>query len=146
MKSSTNPLIGVWKLVSFHIKRKNGHTHFPFGKNPIGQFIFTENNLFSTQFSQLGRMPIKSGDIMDASHEEMAASFRGYISYFGRYDFNPSSNELLLHLDGSLFPNWENDTLKRKAVLKGDKMEIKTEDVTYGGEQIIGVVNWQKVN
>lgn len=43
-------------------------------------------------------------------------------------------------------PNWENDTLKRKAVLKGDKMEIKTEDVTYGGEQIIGVIGWQKVN
>lgn len=144
-KKSTNPLAGVWKLISFEVRRKNGQAHYPFGGNATGQLNFTENGRVSVNISQSGRIAVKSGDIMDASHEEMASSFRGYISYFGHYEFDEKNNKLLFHIEGSLFPNWIGDTLRRNVNIKGSRLELCTEPTLYGSEEVIGVVNWEKI-
>ena len=144
-KKSTNPLTGAWKLVSFEIQRTNGQTHFPFGGNATGQLILTETGIVSASLSQSGRINIKTDDIMDASHEEMASNFRGYISYFGRYDFDENNSEVLFHVEGSLFPNWIGDTLKRSVKLDGNRLVLITEPTKYGSEEVTGVVTWEKV-
>ena len=144
-KKTTNPLVGAWKAVSFEVHRKNGLSQAPFGKNIRGLIIFTENGRVTVNLSQSGRMEVKTGDIMDASHEEMASNFRGYISYFGKYNFDPQTNELLMHVEGSLFPNWIGDTLKRKVKLFENKLELTTVPTLYGSEEIVGKVIWEKI-
>lgn len=144
--NQNNPLVGTWKLESFQVQRKNGQIHHPFGKNPIGQFIYMENGRFSTQMSQPGRIPVKSGDIMDASHEEMGSNFRGFISYFGYYDYDAKKKEVLHHVEASLFPNWDGDVLKRKVKIRGKRLELITEPTLYGNEKITGVVVWKKID
>ena len=144
-KKLTNPLVGVWKLVSFEVRRNNGQAHYPFGGNATGQLIYTANGKVSANISQSGRLEVKSGDIMDASHEEMAASFRGYISYFGHYEFDEKNNKVLHHIEGSLFPNWIGDTLRRNVNMKSSRLELSTEPTMYGSEEVIGVVLWEKI-
>jgi hypothetical protein len=144
-KTTKNPLAGAWKLVSFEVRRKNGQTHYPFGGNASGQLIYTENGHVTANLSQNGRMEVKTGDIMDASHEEMAASFRGYISYFGQYEFDEKNSVVLHHVEGSLFPNWIGDTLKRNVKFIGDRIELSTEPLKYGSEEVTGVVVWEKI-
>ena len=142
---TNNPIAGVWKLLSFEVRRKNGQSHYPFGGNATGQLIFSENGNVSANLSQSGRIEVKSNDIMDASHEEMTSSFRGYISYFGRYEFDEKKGEVLLHVEGSLFPNWIGDTLKRKVKMEGSRLELSTEPTKYGSEEVIGIVTWEKI-
>jgi hypothetical protein len=146
MKEETNPLIGTWKAKSFVVKRKNQTLHYPFGDNPGGQLVYTKEGRFSTQLRQRGRIPVKSGDIMDASHEEMAANFRGFISYYGTFDFDPKNMVVLHHVKGSLFPNWENDSLKRNVRLEGNQLELTTEPTFYGSEDIVASVVWERID
>lgn len=141
---SKNPLIGAWKTEVFEVRRTNGETLKPFGDHPGGQMIYTEDGRFSAQIAQAGRMQIKSGDMMDSSHEELASNYRGFISYFGTYDYDAISKTVLHHVEGSLFPNWENDTLKRFVKASKDRIELTTEPTFYGGEEIVGVVVWKK--
>jgi hypothetical protein len=82
---------------------------------------------------------------MDASHEEMAMSFRGFISYYGTFEFNPEKMEVLHNVKGSLFPNWENDSFKRKVRLDGNQMELTTEPTFYGSEEVIASVVWERI-
>ncbi|MEJ2593606.1 MAG: lipocalin-like domain-containing protein [bacterium] len=145
-KKEQNPLVGSWDLVSFEIHRKNGKTHLPFGKNARGLLIFTASGRVTANLSQNGRMEIKSGDMMDATHEEMATSFRGYISYFGTYEYFANSQTVMHHVTGSLFPNWIGDTLKRNVKLDGNRLELITEPTLYGSEEITAVVVWEKIS
>ena len=145
MKEEKNALTGTWKAKSFVVKRQNQAIPHPFGENPGGQLIYTANGRFSTQLRQRGRLPVRSGDIMDASHEEMTSGFRGFISYYGTYDFDPDKMIVLHHVKGSLFPNWENDSLKRIVKLEGNTLELTTEPTFYGGEDIVATVVWERI-
>jgi hypothetical protein len=140
-----NPLVGTWKTVSFEIKRSNGEIHKPFGDHPDGQMVYTDNDRFSAQLAQPGRLQIKSGDMMDTSHEELTSNYRGFISYYGHYTYDAKSNTVLHHIEGSLFPNWENDTLKRFVKATKDKIELTTEPTFYGGEEIVASVTWKRI-
>ena len=144
-KKTTNPLVGAWRLVSFEIRRENGMVHHPFGKNARGLLIFTDTGRVSANLSQNGRLEIKTGDMMDASHEEMASNFRGYISYFGRYEYDAKTGTVLHHVKGALFPNWIGDTLKRYVKLEGERLELTTEPTLYGSEGVQGVVAWERI-
>ncbi len=145
MNKEKSPLIGTWKAKSFVVKRKNYSVIHPFGEHPGGQLVYTGEGRFSVQLRQRGRIAVRSGDIMDASHEEMASNFRGFISYYGTFVFNPKKMEVLHKVKGSLFPNWENDSLKRIVRLEGDQMELTTEPTLYGTEEVIASVIWEKV-
>ncbi len=144
-KNEQNPLVGSWDLVSFEIHRKNGKTHLPFGSNARGLLIFTDTGRVTANLSQNGRMEVRSGDMMDATHEEMATNFRGYISYFGTYEYDADKKTVMHHVTGSLFPNWIGDTLIRKARLDGNRLELTTEPTLYGSEEITAVVVWEKI-
>ena len=140
-----NPLTGTWKLDSFEIRRSNGETVRPFGDKPFGQMIYAENGRFSAQLAQAGRNPIKSGDMMDTSHEELASNYRGFISYFGHYSYDTKTKTVLHHVEGSLFPNWENDTLKRIVKTGRNSVELTTEPTLYGGEEVVAAVVWKRI-
>ena len=141
-----NLLIGTWKLVSFEIRQLNIETLKPYGDHPFGQIIYTENGRFSVQLAQPGRTPVKSGDMMDTSHEELSSNYRGYISYFGRYTYEEKMKMVLHHVEGSLFPNWENDTLKRFIKVNKNSIELTTEPTLYGGVEVVASVVWKKIN
>lgn len=144
MNKEKNPLVGTWRAKQFVVKQKQTVYH-PFGESPGGQLIYTEDGRFSAQLSQPGRLSIKSGDIMDASREEMAANFRGFISYYGTYDFDPKKMIVLHHVKGSLYPNWENDSLKRMVKLEGNQVELSTEPLTYGAAEVTASVVWERI-
>ena len=141
-----NPLTGTWKLAGFEIRRSNGEVHKPFGDHPYGQIIYTDNGRYSAQLAQAGRMSVRSGDMMDTSHEELTSNFRGFISYYGRYTYDPKSKTVLHHVEGSLFPNWENDTLKRTVRTGRGTITLTTEPTFYGGEEVVASVTWKKIN
>lgn len=137
-------LINTWSLVSFVIRKDSGETIYPFGKNATGMLIYTSSGNFAAQVMRNDRPIFKSGDQMKGSSEEIEASFKGVISYFGHYTFNENENTILHHVEGSLFPNWKGLTMKRFVQLKNNMLELSTEPTTWGGENSIGMLVWKQ--
>ena len=88
------PIIGVWRLISFEIQKGAGEVIYPFGENVQGSIINTESGHFSVQVLRPGRPQFASGDQMKETIEEIEAKYKGFISYYGIYEFDSENGSL----------------------------------------------------
>ena len=144
--TSIIPIIGVWKLVSFELRQETGAVIYPFGRNAHGSILYTESGRFSAQLMQSSRQHFASQDQMKGTAPEIEAAFKGCISYYGSYTFHPDAGTVVHHVEGSLFPNWEGQSLKRFYSIHGNRMELSTPPTVWGGGgTIVGVIQWEKL-
>jgi len=139
------PLIGAWKLISFEIQKADGEVIYPFGENAQGSIIYTETGLVSAQVMRPGRPLFASGDMMQGTTEEIEANYKGFISYYGPYEFDSENGFVVHHVEGSLFPNWEGQTQKRFCELSGNRLKLSTPPTPYGGRELVGVLLWERI-
>ena len=100
-------IVGAWKLVSLGIQKEDGEVMYPFGKNAQGSLIYTKSGRFSAQVMRPDRPQFASGDQMRGTGKEIKASYEGFVSYYGSYEFDRKKGFVIHHVEGSLFPNWE---------------------------------------
>jgi len=142
-----SPLIGAWRLVSFHARGSNGDVSYPFGKDAQGSIIYTESGRFTAQLARPGRPPFSSSDQMKGTSEEMEASYKGFISYFGQYECDRQRGVVIHRVEGSLFPNWEGQALMRYFVLSGNRLTLTTPPTSWGGGgEIVAIVEWERAS
>jgi hypothetical protein len=139
------PIIDSWKLISFEIQRENGEVMYPFGKNAKGALIYTESGRFSVQLMRSDRPQFAYGDQMRGTAEEIKANYEGFISYYGRYELERQKGFVIHNVEGSLFPNWEGQRQKRFYELSGNRLKLSTPPTMWGGEEVIGVLNWERI-
>jgi hypothetical protein len=137
------PVIGAWNLISFEV-HKDGEVAYPFGNNAQGSIIYTASGRFSAQLKRLERPPFASGDQMKGTMEEINANYEGFVSYYGSYEFDGKKGWVIHHVEGSLFPNWEGQKLKRFVELSDNRLTLSTPPTVWGGE-VVGVVLWERV-
>ena len=143
----TIPIVGSWKLRSFELRHPSGEVHLPFGQDPHGMIIYTPSGQFSAQLMRNGRPAFHSEDQMDATSQEMASAFSGCISYYGSWKFYDAAGIVMHHVEGSMFPNWEGRSLKRFWAVTGDRMELSTPPITWGGVgTVTGVIQWERIS
>lgn len=138
------PIIGAWKLISLEIQKENGEVIYPFGKNAQGSIMYTKSGRFSVQLMRLDRPQFASGDQMKGTMEEIKANYEGFVSYYGSYEFDRKKGLVIHHVEGSLFPNWEGQKLKRFLELSDNRLKLSTPPILWGGE-VVGVVLWERV-
>ncbi len=138
------PLIGVWKLISFEVRREGEEPSFPFGIDAKGLLIYTDVGRFSVQMMKASRPKFASGDQLKGTFEEVNQCFTGCISYFGRYEFDAVGKSVVHHIESSLFPNWEG-TQKRFLEFSGNQMSLTTPPVMWNGKMTVGAMVWERV-
>jgi hypothetical protein len=139
------PIIGAWKLISLEIQKENREIIYPFGKNAQGSIIYTDSGRFSAQVMRLTRPKFASGDQMKGTAEEIKENYEGYISYYGYYEFDVDNGLIIHHVEGSLFPNWEGQEQKRFFDLSGNRLKLSTPPIWWGGEEIVAMLIWQRI-
>ncbi|MBT8358139.1 MAG: lipocalin-like domain-containing protein [Deltaproteobacteria bacterium] len=139
------PIIGAWKLISFEIQMADSEVSYPFGENAQGSIIYTETGLVSAQVMLPGRPLFASGDMMQGTTEEIEANYKGFISYYGPYEFDSENGFVVHHVEGSLFPNWEGQTQKRFYELSNNRLKLTTPPTLYGGGEFVGVLLWERI-
>lgn len=140
------PIIGVWKLVSFAIRTDKGAVIYPFGEDAQGSIMYTASGRFSVQLRRSNRPQFASGDQLKGTVEEIEANYKGYLSYYGSYDFDPNGGFVVHHVEGSLFPNWEGQGLKRYCELSANRLKLTTPPTLWGGKgEIIGTLVWERI-
>lgn len=139
-------VIGVWRLVSFEFRKENGRATYPFGKEARGSFIYTQSGHFSGQLMRIDRPKFLIADQMQGTVEEILASYKGAISYFGTYTVD-TENKIVLHqVEGSIFPNMEGTIQKRFFELSENQLQLKTPEFNVGGERVTGIILWEPVS
>ena len=140
------PIVGAWRLVSFQSRKDNGEVTYPFGEDARGTILYTSGGRFAVQLLRGARPRFEDPDQMKGTAEEIKAGFEGCIAYFGRYEFHAEAGFVIHHIEGSLFPNWEGQGLKRFCEINGDRLTLRTPPTVWGGGgEIVGLLEWQRL-
>jgi hypothetical protein len=132
LAQSAKDLVGTWTLVSADAS---------YGPNPKGALIFDANGHFSAQLMKSDLPKYASNTRIQGTPEEYKATGQGYLGYFGTYSLN--GTDLLFHIEGSSFPNWNGTDQKRTNVtITGDELKYSQPTPSAGGPPI--VVVWKR--
>lgn len=141
-----NRLIGAWDLLSFRIERDDGSISYPFGEDVHGSIIYTPSGRVSAQVMQKDRPLFSDDDQLNGTHDEIMASFKCVISYYGSYELHTNEGYVAHKVEGSLFPNWQGGIQKRFYEFTEDRLKLSSPPISWGGgRQNVGVLIWQRI-
>ena len=134
--------IGTWKLTSVETRDENGEL-FRRGHR-TGYLLYSEEGYMSVAFMKEGRPTFSSGDIRGGTVEEKMAAVEGYVSYSGRFEVD--GDNVIHHIEVSLFPNWVGVRQERLYEFDGDRLTLSTPLMLVGGKQLSTHVIWERVH
>ena len=73
--------VGTWRLVSFEMRRSDGQTVYPFGRDIIGVGCYDAGGNVSGQLMRSNRPAFAINDPQKGTSEEIKAAFEGYLAY-----------------------------------------------------------------
>jgi hypothetical protein len=116
-------VVGTWTVVSA------GDTY---SSTPKGSLIFTENGRYSLQLLRPDLPKYASNNRTSGTAAEYKATVEGSLSYFGTYSVD--GTDLILHIEGSTFPNWIGTDQKRVNLsVTGDELKYTNTAPSGGG-------------
>jgi hypothetical protein len=137
--------VGAWKLVSFEFRKADGSVIYPYGEQARGSIIYTDSGRYAAQLMRKDRPRFAIPDQMQGTPQEVEASYKGSISYFGTYEIDEANGFIIHHVESSIFPNMEGTSQKRSFELSGNRLQLTTQLITLDGEKAVGVLLWEKV-
>jgi len=133
---------GTWTLVSAVLDQE-GKKSEPFGPGPKGSVILTNNGRFALIITRTDVPKFASNVRTTGTAEENKAAVQGSIGYFGTYTANDADKALILHAEGSTFPNWAGTDQKRTIELSGDELKFVNPNPSMGPGTV--TVTWKRV-
>jgi Lipocalin-like domain len=123
-QQAKSELVGTWTPIAIYTEQKDGTKFETFGPKPIGVLTFSDDGRFSLQRMRSDLPRFASDDRRKGTPKENQAIVQGSLSYFGTYTVDQSANTVVLHIEGSTFPNWNGKDQKRSFTLTGDKLTL----------------------
>ena len=138
--STARDLAGAWDLTDWYMQLGDDRIH-PFGPDASGSLIYTDSGRVSVALMEQhrpalgdhvlagvlrGRLAAGEPDPFTDDQREMEARFfwaaSGYMAYSGR--FTVVADEVVHHIDQSLYPEWVGTDLVRAFALAGDELTL----------------------
>jgi hypothetical protein len=138
-------IIGVWWLLSREDFTADGSSRIDpsLGANPLGILTYTPSR-FAAQFMKRNRSNDNSEEISIPGRNNTGA-IGGYDAYFGTYEVDKESGEVIHHLEGALTVSNVGINVSRKLQVEGDRLVIQLDTTTADGEQITRTLKWQRI-
>lgn len=127
--SSSSPLIGSWRLISFELRDDAGTVSHPWGRAVSGITTFTADGYLSEQFGSAHRPDLTHDDWVSASASEIDLAARHYFAYAGTYEIDGQA--VIYRLEVSLMPNWVGKTERRFWSVTDDLLTITTPPLVW---------------
>lgn len=97
-------ILGTWELVEWrHLLKDNTVSH-PFGTDAKGLLVYSPEGYMTGAMMKQTRKPFEKPGLLAGLDSEKAEAYAGYLHYAGR--FSLEGNEVIHHVELSLFPNW----------------------------------------
>jgi hypothetical protein len=117
-------LIGTWALVSWEQKKSDGSKVQRYGANPTGIAFFDAGGRYIITVMRSGRANYASNALWQGTAEENRATADGTITYFGTYSVTEADSSIVIHIEGSSFPNWNGAKQERIVAITGDQLTL----------------------
>ena len=105
-KTLKQQLVGTWTFVRTEATQQDGSKILPFGQNPKGVNIFTEDGHFVQIQIADGIPKFASNSRVTGTAEENKAVIVGSLSLFGTYTVDEAARTIVYKVESSTFPNW----------------------------------------
>jgi Lipocalin-like domain len=123
---------GSWILVSIY-NEQDGKKINQFGPNPRGSFILTPDGRFSMILMRESLPKFASNNRLKGTVEENEAIVQGAFAYFGSYKVAGDKEQtVILHVEGSTFPNWDGQDKERYMTVIGDELKLTAPTTALG--------------
>ena len=139
---STSPLAGTWTLVAADVLHADGTRTSDFGMKPKGVLLIDDQGRYSLQIFRTDRPRFSTGDKAKGSDVEYKAAVMGSSTHFGTLRVDAASGELIFHIDGASFPNWEGQDQHRHYALKDNVLSYRVPPRPNGD---VPVSVWKRV-
>ena len=137
-------LAGVWRLVSSEFRISGGGVIYPLGEDAFGQVIMTESGYMSAHLMRRNRPIFASNEQASGTPEEVRAALEGYVAYCGPFEIDLAQQKLITHVEGSMYPNWVGNDQERYFEITGDQLVLTTTPFSFGDQEFVGVLVWEK--
>jgi hypothetical protein len=107
-------LVGTWIFVRTEATQADGKKILPFGPNPKGTLIFTEDGHFAHLQVAADIPKFASNSRVTGTAEENKAVVQGSIALSGTYTVDETINAFIRKIEATTFPNWVGNEQKLK--------------------------------
>ncbi len=149
--TESNPLVGIWKLLSAIAIHPNGTVDAEaYGANPTGYITYTPEGHMMVMFAKSDRPPFSrdvrsplSEEMSAVAIEELAHGFTSFNAYAGTYTLD--GNIVSHHLTIASIPNRLGTTLARTFAINGDRLALRTPETTGNGGAMVFELVWERL-
>lgn len=117
-------LVGTWTLERMRTTYDSGRKIYPLGEDAQGWLLYTSDGYMAAFLSRAGRPAFESGEMLSADDAEKVRAWDSFFSYCGRYEVR--GDDVVHHVEASLYPNWVGDAQVRTMHLEGDRLTLTT--------------------
>lgn len=142
-KTVIDAIYGTWILSSMKIMYSNSTTADMYGANPIGVAIFNSDGYLSAQMGSSTRPNFEIDQINQGTSEEISSAYKNYMAFFGHYSEHSPGN-LIINIEGCLFPNWQGKQIIRFAEIVDNHLFLTTPQTKLGTNTVIIKSVWKK--
>jgi hypothetical protein len=137
---------GAWRLISAEYRSADGTVvDSPWGPEPQGMLIYDSYGHMAAQLGRRDRAPFAGGDQLRGSADEVKAAFESYNAYWGRYEVDEHARTVTHHVEQAMFPNWTGSKQLRYYKLEATRLILTTPPIRRGGQEVIGVLVWERI-
>ena len=139
-------MIGVWWLQSRIDTAEDGSRceEPSLGSDPLGILTYTSRR-FAAQFMNRNRSEVSSLE-PSISGQNNTGAIGGYDAYFGTYEIDQKSGEVLHKLEGALtFANVGLE-VSRNLRVEDDQLDIRLATTNAEGEPVTRTLTWERIS
>ena len=136
--------ISAWELENYTEYSGAAEPLQPFGSNPVGFLIYTEDGIVSAQLMTPHRKRLADGAWQSNDQEALAELAKGYIAYCGRYFIDEQMGQMV-HLPVlALVPNLIDQRQYRTFNFDDDKLNLRTVRTESDGKTVETRLTWRR--
>lgn len=136
------PLAGTWTLVAADVLHPDGSRSHDYGDAPKGLLLIDRMGHYSLQLYRTDRPRFANPSKAKGTAPEYRAAVMGASTHFGTVAVDPARHQLVFHIEGASFPNWEGQEQRRGFELHGDTLSYRVPPRPDGN---VPVSVWRRV-
>ena len=122
------------------VRRRGGRTEHPFGEQPVGLLLYTQDGRRSVHLAFGDRELLSSLDLAELPEAEAALAFRTYLGYGGRYRI---CGDTVVHsVEVSSIPDWVGTELVRRVSTSGEMLVLRTPEERTAEGSVVWELQW----
>ncbi|HEX5354447.1 MAG TPA: lipocalin-like domain-containing protein [Rhodanobacteraceae bacterium] len=118
-------LAGTWTLVAADVIHPDGSRSHDYGDAPKGLLMIDRAGRYSLQILRSDRPRFADPAKAKASAQEYRAAVMGSSTHYGTLAVEPAKHQLVFHIEGASFPNWEGQVQTRTFELHGNTLSYR---------------------